>query len=86
VAGGAQGQGQYWADLARISNAAIRYYTAKATFKHDGTDMLVFDIDETCARPPAQLLSATACCPREQLFGTCCDGILRCVPTYAGEI
>jgi hypothetical protein len=42
-----QGDGQYWADLARISNEAIAYFTAQKTFKQDGTDMIVFDIDET---------------------------------------
>jgi hypothetical protein len=43
-----QGQGQYWADLSRTSNEAIAYYTSGNTFRKDGKDMLVFDIDETC--------------------------------------
>ena len=30
-----------------MSNAAIDYYTSKKTFKQNGRDMLVFDIDET---------------------------------------
>ena len=42
-----QGQGQYWADLNKIRDEAIAYYTSKTTFKKDGSDMLVFDIDET---------------------------------------
>lgn len=33
--------------MLRISNEAVPYFTAQKTFKQDGTDMLVFDIDET---------------------------------------
>lgn len=42
-----QGQGQYWADLAKIANDATQYFTSKEVYPKDGKHMLIFDIDET---------------------------------------
>ena len=54
-----QNGGRYSFDLKTVRDASLKAYkNATLGFKHDGSDLVIFDIDETCLSNAAFILAA----------------------------